>query len=98
MLRFLKKNNYLLGVIVGLITPLLFYGILLLIETLLIQAGIWKGFNPHHNIYLLSTLINIVLFRYYFVRLKHEKTGKGLLLVTLALILAFFYLYFENPK
>ncbi len=98
MFSFLKKNDYFVGALIGLITPVIFYGVLYFIQLLLVRWGVWGGFNPQENIYLLSTLVNILLFRYYFVRMKYDKTGRGLLLVTIAMILAFFYLYFENPK
>ncbi len=98
MKNFLTKNNFFVGVLVALVTPVLFYGLLALVTALLVDWGVWKGFSPKENIYLLSVLVNVVLFRTYFIRLKTEKTGQGVLLTTIILILLFFYLFFENPK
>jgi hypothetical protein len=98
MKNFFTKNNFFVGVFVAIVAPVLFYGVLYVVNMLLVNYGLWNGFDPPENIYLLSVLVNMVLLKTYFVRLKVEKTGQGLLITTIALILLFFYLYFENPK
>ena len=98
MKNFFNKNNYFFGAILAVVTPLMFYGFLFVLSAFLIDIGIWKGFNPPENIYILSLIVNIILFRVYFVRLKSDKTGRGILLVTIILILAFFYIFFQNPS
>ncbi len=95
---FFTKNNFFVGVLVAAVTPVLFYGVLYLVNMLLVGWGVWKGFDPNENIYLLSLLVNVILIKTYFIRLKAEKTGQGVLITTIVLILLFFYLYFENPK
>jgi hypothetical protein len=41
---------------------------------------------------LLSIFINLIPIRFYFVNLKMDKTGRGILLVTFALMVLFFSL------
>ncbi len=94
--NYIKKNNYFFGALLGLIVPPIFYIILLLLNTLALKAGIWKGFNPPENIFLLSVSGNFLLFRPYFIRFRADKTGRGILFVTIVLILSFFYLYFRQ--
>ncbi len=97
MKNFFLKNNYFFGALLALVVPVISYGIFYALSQILINAGIWHGFNRPENIYILSLIFNIILFRIYFVRLKADKTGRGLLLVTIVLILLFFYLFFQNP-
>ena len=95
MPEFLKKDNYSIGLLLGLIVPVLFYGLLYLTDRLLFGATAIHLTPEDHYLYLLSIVPNIILFRYYFVSLKAEKTGKGILLVTIVYILIYFFLFFK---
>ncbi len=93
---FLKKDKYVTGLLIGLVAPVVLYGLIYLLDLLLFSI-----FNTHltaqyHYLYLLSIAVNIILFRYYFVSLKTEKTGKGILLITIAYILIYFFLYYKQ--
>jgi len=95
---FLKKDNYLLGLVMGLLLPLPVYGLLFGLDILMKSTGIWHGLQQPENIYLLSVVGNFLLLRLTLVKWKNPKTGKGVLLITIALILAFFFLYFKQPR
>ncbi len=90
----LKQNNFILGLVVGLLAPLPVYGFFYLLDFVLQKTGVWNGLQQAENIYLLSMIGNILLIRIYFVNLKLEKTAKGILIITIALILLFFLLFF----
>jgi hypothetical protein len=93
---FIKKDNYLTGLLLGVAAPIIFYGLLYLIDMLLYSfAGVHLT-PEYHYLYLLSMAFNIILFRYYFVSLKAEKTGKGILLVTIIYIMVYFFLFFKQ--
>ncbi len=94
-MKLLKKNNFLLGFAIGLLTPFPVYSFFWLLDVAMKNTGIWHGLSQPENIYLLSMAGNLILVRTYFVKLKLEKTAKGILLITLALMLLFFYLFYK---
>ena len=85
-----KKDSFWLGISIGIVTPLLFYGVLVLVNILL--ASIFgNDFEIRQNTkMLLSIFINLVPIRIYFVSWKLDKTGRGILLITFALMVLFF--------
>ena len=91
----LKKDTYLTGLLTGIRVPVIFYGLLYLIDILLFNTMGAHLTSQYHYLYLLSVAVNIILFRYCFVALKVEKTGKGILLVTIVYILIYFFLFFK---
>ncbi len=97
MKNFLKKDNYFLGLIMGLLLPLPFYALFWGLDLLLKSTGLWHGLQQPENIYLLSIAGNFLLIRLTLVKWKVTKTGKGVLLITIALIFVFFFLYFKQP-
>jgi len=90
----LKQNHFFLGIAIGFFTPLPVYGLLYLLNFLLQKSGLWNGLHQEQNIYLLSIIGNILLLRLYFINFKLEHTAKGILIITIAFILLFFYLFF----
>lgn len=89
----LNKDNWVLGFLLGLLVPMVVYGIILLI---LMPHGHVDGliYRPRPNAPSLAAICsNLFLFRYYMVNKKFDRTGRGLLLVTFALILFSFYFF-----
>ncbi len=95
---FLKKDNYFLGLVLGLLLPLPVYGLFFGMDILMKSTGIWHGLQQPENIYLLSIVGNFLLLRLTLLKWKNPKTGKGVLLITIALALTFFFLYFKQPR
>lgn len=85
-----KKDNWTLGMAIGIVLPLIIYAIAILI---LSQWGEVKSFvytpNPKTPA-LIGVVANILAFRYFMVNLKYDKTGRGILFVTFALVIAMF--------
>ncbi len=91
----LKKDNWILGIALGIIVPLVVYALL------------WKGMeywaeiNPRLNPNLLKKstfqlagiFVNMFTFRYYMVNLRYDKTGRGILLSTFLFAGIFVYMY-----
>ena len=98
MIHFLKKDNFFLGLAMGLLLPLPFYALFWGLDILLKSTGLWHGLQQPENIYLLSVVGNFLLIRLTFLSWKNLKTGKGVLLMTIALILTFFFFYFKQPR
>lgn len=88
----LKKDNWLLGIFIGIVLPAI---ILLLLYLVLNITGITHERLPvlkTENIPLLGIFFNMIVFRYYMVNLKYDKTGRGILLITIIYAVIFFFL------
>ncbi|MCF8368585.1 MAG: hypothetical protein K9G76_06045 [Bacteroidales bacterium] len=85
-----KKDHYLFGLAIGILVPVLLFGIIYLINFLILQTGITKTNLDLQSHVLISLFGNLFPIRYYFVNLKFEKTGRGVLLVTFAFVLVSF--------
>ena len=94
-LNILKKNLWPMGVLIGIILPLLLFAVLFAID-----MGIYQMWETHMTvrfdyIYLLSISANLLPIRHYLVNLKFEKTGMGLLLITIVEIIGYFFMYYQ---
>jgi hypothetical protein len=91
----LKKDNTALGALIGIVLPAIFYGILSLIALFIETGTTWtRPFEPDRMM-ILALVINVIPLRLYFVTYKFEKTGRGVLLVSFLLMVAYFlYLRF----
>jgi hypothetical protein len=96
-MNWLKQDNFGLGVLIALIIPvpaaLIFGGMLRLVQ----QNFHILGTMREANILLLGAAVNLLVMRYYIIKLKAEKTGKGILLLTVIMILSFF-LFLKNTN
>ena len=88
----LKKDNYIFGTLLALIIPLFLYMFILLINFIIIQMGITQIYLDRKVHILISLTGNLLPIRYYFVNLKYDKTGRGVLLITFILVMLFFVL------
>lgn len=86
----LKKDNIVIGMVIGLALPAILYVLLKLVNIAIINFWHESFQIREHTMLLLSIFINLVPIRYYFVNLKFDKTGRGLLLVTFVLMILFF--------
>ncbi len=87
-----KKDNYVVGSMIGLLLPLLSA---LIIYVVLHFLG-YADFVEYFKVYLLSIVINIFLIRYYMINLNFEKTARAILFVTFIYLIAFFVYYFKR--
>jgi len=86
----LKKDHFVFGILIGLVIPVLLYALILLINYLLVNAAVTYIYLERKPHILISIAGNLLPIRYYFVNLKSDKTGRGILLVTFILIILFF--------
>ena len=86
----LKRDNLALGVVIGIVLPAAFFGLLNLVAVF-IETGsaLARPFEPDRMM-ILALAINIVPIRMYFVNYKLDKTGRGVLLATFLLMVAIF--------
>jgi hypothetical protein len=85
-----KKDHFLLGVIIGLIMPVLIAALVFLINYLLVSAAITQVYLDRKAHYMMGIAGNLLPIRYYFVNVQFDRTGRGVVLVTFVLILLFF--------
>ncbi len=90
-----KKDTYLLGVLMGIFLPVMFYGFLFLINLLILNIFDLNFIIKQSTLQLISIFINLFPVRYYFVNLKYEKTGRGILFITFV-YLVFYFLVLYN--
>jgi hypothetical protein len=87
-----KKDSRFLGGIIGLFLPIIVY-----LFFILIAYGTKSLFSietsPYLNaLRLVSIASNLIVMRYYFVKLKFDYTGRGILLVTFIYVLVYFWI------
>jgi hypothetical protein len=85
-----KRDSFWLGISIGILSPVVFYGFLILVNLLLASIFGDDFLIRKNTMLLLSIFINLLPIRVYFVSWKLDKTGRGVLLVTFALIILFF--------
>lgn len=86
----LRKDSMPMGLFIGFICPAICFGLLYAIITLVQhQTGALNMDRMIQKLILLSVIPNVLLLRYYLVKLKYDLTGRGILLVTFAIALLF---------
>lgn len=83
----LRRNSFLFGLLIGLAMPSIVFGILY-------TLNYFTGLFDHPPVILsgqkmmfASSALNIIPIRYYFKNSELEKTGQGILSVTVVLVL-----------
>ncbi len=90
-----KKDTYLLGVLMGIFLPVMFYGFLFLINLLILNIFDLNFIIKQSTLQLISIFINLFPVRYYFVNLKYEKTGRGILFITFVYLVFYFLVLYD---
>lgn len=86
----LKKDQYIVGLTIGILTPLLLFGLIFGINYLIVVLGLADVYIDFQTHVFISLFGNLLPIRYYFVTLTYDKTGRGVLVITFALIMLFF--------
>ena len=91
----LRRDSLPMGLFIGFICPAVCFGILYGIITLVQhKTGALQMDRMIQKLILLSVIPNVLLLRYYLVKLKYDLTGRGILLVTFAIAMLFAVLEF----
>jgi len=94
--KFLKSDHVIVGILLALIIPLLTACIVIPLGRLALAYSKNLSFFDS-ALFLLCLIPNLLLMRYYIVRVKLEKTGKSILGITVLLILLFFIFIHGRP-
>jgi len=91
----LKRDLWSVGLLVGTVLPILFFTLLYFVDFALYHF--WKTHiaSQFHYLFLLSLTANLFPIRHYLVKLRFEKTGIGILLITITVMISYFYLYYK---
>ncbi len=89
----MNRDSFPFGVILGAVTPALFLGVLFLINFLIEKWIVYGTFIKFNTLILVSITLDLIIMRYYFVKLKFDKTGRGILLVTFIYMMSFFIFF-----
>jgi hypothetical protein len=91
-IKILYQDSILLGTGLGILVPLISFGILYAISTIFAPEG--KDYLIKiSTIVLVSVFVNLFTLRYYLLKLKFDRTGRGILLVTFILAIAYFAMH-----
>ena len=92
--KILYKDSLVLGIVLGIVLPLITFGVLYAISTFFAPIG--KNFLIKlSTVILLSVIPNLLTLRHYLLKLKLDKTGRGVLLVTFILAIGYFVAYLK---
>ena len=95
--NWLNRDKLSLGLLLGILIPapvaLIFAALVRLIQVNFLLLGETRLIN----MLLLGIAVNIVLMRYYILKLNYIRTAKGLIIVSVTLVLIFF-LFLKNSN
>lgn len=86
MRSFFKQDNMWLGAGIGIAGPVLFF-----FAFRWINSFFPAGVLAESTIQLIAICINVLSMRYYLLRVKADRTGRGILLVTFIFAIVYFY-------
>ena len=93
MKKILKQDNLILGIIIGAVAPWILFSILYFLNIFLSKLILHDSkilLLQTATVQLIAIVVNVFMMRQYMVKLKFDKTGRGILLLTFVYILAYF--------
>jgi hypothetical protein len=92
----LRRDSYAVGIGLGLLIPLILFGIIYGVFALIVHANPQMLVNSPNLIkilipkFILIALIpNLFILRYYLLKLKYDMTGRGIVIATFVWAIAF---------
>ena len=101
MFNKLRKDSYVIGILLGVLVPAICFGILYGILMLLVHfkpdmlvnnPNLMRTILP--KFVLIGIIPSVLLLRYYLLKLKYDKTGRGILIATFVIAIVFAVLHF----
>lgn len=89
MLDKLRKDSYVLGILMGILIPAVLFGILFGVLSILVHSypdmlvnnpKLYKTIIP--KLILISLIPSLFILRHYLLNLKYDKTGRGIVVST----------------
>jgi len=89
----LRQDNFWIGFFTGLLIPLVIFGFLFLMISVIEYFTDKTTIVSIQKMILLSVVPNLFLLRYYLLKLKYDLTGRGI--VTITFIIGIFFAILE---
>ncbi len=89
----LRTDTIWMGIILGTLLPAIAFAIFYLIGIGLDQASGKEHVLKLQTLILISVFTNLFTLRYYLIKLKYDRTGRGILLMTFILTMIYFLFY-----
>jgi hypothetical protein len=86
----LSRDSFPFGALLGAVAPVIFLGILYLINWLIEKIIVHQLYIKFNTLVLVSITLDLIIMRYYFVKLNYDRTGRGILVVTFVYMMLFF--------
>jgi len=94
MIDKLRQDSFWMGLILGSIIPAIIFGLLELIIYFLPHQIKDASVFTLQRLILISIIPNILLLRYYLLKLKYDLTGRGILAITFVIGIIFAIFHF----
>ena len=85
-----NKNSLWVGIVIGIIMPLILYGLMYLVLLLYGHYTDKEATLNETMLQIIAPVANLFFIRYYFVTKKYDDTGRGVLLVTFVFVISYF--------
>lgn len=85
-----NKDSYLSGFIVGIILPVVAFGVFYLLDALILRLFHLDHLLRIPNLILLAIAMNMLALRYYLVNVKFERTGMSIMGLTFVMGILYF--------
>jgi hypothetical protein len=89
MIDKLRQDSFWMGLALGALIPALIFGLMELIISFLPHEIIDANVFTLQRLILISVIPNILLLRYYLLKLKYDLTGRGILAITFVIAMLF---------
>lgn len=86
----LRTDSMIVGAILGLIVPLISFAILYGVGLIIDEITGKSNVITIETLALVSVFVNLATLRFYLLKLKYDLTGRGILIVTFVLAIAYF--------
>jgi hypothetical protein len=89
MIDKLRQDSFWMGLLLGALIPAVIFGLLKLIVFFLPDKIQDANIFTLQRLLLISIIPNVLLLRYYLLKLKYDLTGRGILAVTFVIAIIF---------
>ncbi|MDR0207501.1 MAG: hypothetical protein LBI45_09640 [Bacteroidales bacterium] len=94
MINKLRQDSFWMGLILGLLIPAIIFGLFEFIIYFLPHQIRDSNVFTLQRLILISIIPNVLLLRYYLLKLKYDLTGRGILAVTFIIGILFAIIHF----
>jgi hypothetical protein len=94
MIDKLRQDSFWMGLLLGSFIPAILFGILKLIIYFLPHEILNANVFTLERLILISIIPNVLLLRYYLLKLKYDLTGRGILTITFVIGIVFAIIHF----